>query len=678
MRAALVGALAAELAPAAVAPARAQTPAITGYFVAMDGSDTWSGRLPVPNSAHSDGPFATLPAALAAVRASPYTRQVYVREGAYRLGAPVAIGQADSGLQILAFPGEHPAFSGGLPVPEWRQGSAGSFEATVPLSFAGSGLPTLLVAGAAFPLARWPLAGPGDDHEEAWLFADSSPDASDLHSTFRVRARDVHMFDHITPSSVIAVFGQRGWQNYVLPIARADRESRVITLAGHTWDAVGEGSRYAVINAITTPGTWSINGGQLDAASTTTPRDIVAATLPCIVLIDHAQDVTLSGLALSGTATEGAGLCLSGGQHVTLDHLSISDTGDGIRLDGTDGVQVSDSTIERTAGFGIVLRHGSKGTIVRGNWLHDIGWLHQDASAIWFDASSGNLFAYNRIERVAKFGIGGGSLNDGGAYDNRIEANDIDQTNRRTSDGGGILVIGWAQDVTRDVIRGNLVTGTGALGNMGWDGRPSTRFQDPVTKLVSEAIYLDDWASGVEVADNLLCGNIGGIALHAGWDNRVTGNVMLGNAGIAIGVDAQMWLGAGPHPHAMERNSIERNVVALDKPSTGQSGVVAVRGGSAVAQFDHNLYFGPGLDGPSFHHERDEAGSDYSFRIDAWRRRGQDQASSVGDPAAQVVLRNGQVQVTGIAAASLAFHGIGRPEDQASLEDRIRQRCHLK
>jgi hypothetical protein len=38
------------------------------FFVATNGSDAWSGKLAAPNSAKTDGPFASVPRAQAAVR----------------------------------------------------------------------------------------------------------------------------------------------------------------------------------------------------------------------------------------------------------------------------------------------------------------------------------------------------------------------------------------------------------------------------------------------------------------------------------------------------------------------------------------------------------------------------------------------------------------------------------
>jgi hypothetical protein len=51
---------------ALIAPLAAAEPA--AYYVATDGNDAWSGRLPAPNANKSDGPLATLGRAKEAVR----------------------------------------------------------------------------------------------------------------------------------------------------------------------------------------------------------------------------------------------------------------------------------------------------------------------------------------------------------------------------------------------------------------------------------------------------------------------------------------------------------------------------------------------------------------------------------------------------------------------------------
>src|SRR5579872_559103 len=57
------------------------------FFVSPNGNDSWSGKLAVPNPARTDGPFASIARAQAAVRDLPKAKPVTVllRDGTYYL-----------------------------------------------------------------------------------------------------------------------------------------------------------------------------------------------------------------------------------------------------------------------------------------------------------------------------------------------------------------------------------------------------------------------------------------------------------------------------------------------------------------------------------------------------------------------------------------------------------------
>ena len=99
------------------------------FFVATNGSDTWSGTLAEPNAEKTDGPFATLEQARDALRKlkndPSKDRVVLVRGGTYRITETVVFGLEDSGqgnstVTYAAWPGETPIFSAGQPVTDWR------------------------------------------------------------------------------------------------------------------------------------------------------------------------------------------------------------------------------------------------------------------------------------------------------------------------------------------------------------------------------------------------------------------------------------------------------------------------------------------------------------------------------------------------------------------------------
>ncbi|MEK7707588.1 MAG: hypothetical protein AAB380_06300, partial [Verrucomicrobiota bacterium] len=97
-------------------------------FVATNGNDAWSGRLAAPNRPATDGPFATLPRALAAARefkvgpgSTHEATTIWVRGGTYFLTTPLVLTPEDSNLKLMAYPKERPAISGGRRITGWKE-----------------------------------------------------------------------------------------------------------------------------------------------------------------------------------------------------------------------------------------------------------------------------------------------------------------------------------------------------------------------------------------------------------------------------------------------------------------------------------------------------------------------------------------------------------------------------
>src|ERR1039458_462664 len=108
----------------------APKPAPGVFFVATNGNDQWSGRLPAPNRKGTDGPFATLPCALKTIRglrqqhdsaAGRPSLTVFVGGGLYCAEAPIVLTPEDSDLVLAAYPGQKPVLSGGRPVTGWKE-----------------------------------------------------------------------------------------------------------------------------------------------------------------------------------------------------------------------------------------------------------------------------------------------------------------------------------------------------------------------------------------------------------------------------------------------------------------------------------------------------------------------------------------------------------------------------
>ncbi len=114
------------------------------FYVSPKGDDRWSGQLPAPNKARTDGPFATVERAQKAVRKLkrkgelPEPVRVLIRGGVYELKKPLVFTPADSGspaptsgwnvvagpernVTYAAYPGEQPVFSGGVRITGWKR-----------------------------------------------------------------------------------------------------------------------------------------------------------------------------------------------------------------------------------------------------------------------------------------------------------------------------------------------------------------------------------------------------------------------------------------------------------------------------------------------------------------------------------------------------------------------------
>lgn len=110
-------------------------------YVAPNGNDNWSGALPEPNKAKTDGPLATLPRVLGRLQtyaqgrsvhpdsfrvkeppAGPIT--VYLRGGVYSLEKPLVFGPEHSfPVTFKAYRNEKPVVSGGKRITTWRTGT---------------------------------------------------------------------------------------------------------------------------------------------------------------------------------------------------------------------------------------------------------------------------------------------------------------------------------------------------------------------------------------------------------------------------------------------------------------------------------------------------------------------------------------------------------------------------
>ena len=99
------------------------------FYVSTIGDDNWSGKLAVPNSSKTDGPFASVRRAKEAVRQikKDCYRNIYIliRGGEYKLSETEIFTPADSHydsykIVYMAYPGETPVFSSDVAITGWQ------------------------------------------------------------------------------------------------------------------------------------------------------------------------------------------------------------------------------------------------------------------------------------------------------------------------------------------------------------------------------------------------------------------------------------------------------------------------------------------------------------------------------------------------------------------------------
>jgi parallel beta-helix repeat protein len=154
----------------------------TILYLSPSGNDAWSGKLAAPNAAKTDGPLASLVAARDAIRklkaAGPLAAPVEVRlrGGVYRPAGMLGFLARDSGtercpISYLAYPGEKPVLSGGVPVTGFTPWRGKIMVADLPASLPKDAyFRSLFVDGERMIRARYPNYVPTDPYRKGFLY----------------------------------------------------------------------------------------------------------------------------------------------------------------------------------------------------------------------------------------------------------------------------------------------------------------------------------------------------------------------------------------------------------------------------------------------------------------------------------------------------------------------------
>ncbi len=615
-------------------------------YVSAQGNDAWSGRLPEPNAAKTDGPFATLVRARDAIRATRAGSalrtpvNVYVRGGVYALSEPLVFLPTDSGtpeapITYAAFPGEKVILSGGRVITGWKRApspAAGQnnrpelWTAEVPGVKEGEWyFHQLFVNGERRQRARAPNSG---FYRADGQFLPGNP------SRFKFRPGDIHAA--WAEEGDVEVVGLEKWAEFRLPLTAVDAATNTATLAAARQEfGDDKNARYWVENAadcLDAPGEWRLDRRAGTLSYLAMPGEdmsraqFTASFLSQLVRLegnnegsnDPVHDIILRGLTFAridwqlppkGYADMQAAFDIPAAvelrcaRHCRIERCTFAHLGQyaleihhGSQDDkvlesemadlGAGGVKIGDPEIPKGAA------ETTSGIVVSENYIHNIGIVYPAAVGVWIGQSSGNTVAHNEIADTFYTAISLGWTWGSGptaAHHNRIEFNSLHDIGRgMLSDMGCIYSLG-VQPGT--VERNNLCHDVTRYEYGGW------------------GLYTDEGSSQIVLENNIVYRTQdGGFHQHYGRENIVRNNIF------ALGEEAQL---RRTRDEAHRSFTFERNIVYWEKGK-----LLDGEWSNGQFLFDHNLYWQAG--GESIEFGKDSKSE--------WQRRGQDVHSLVADP----------------------------------------------
>ncbi|NEC04865.1 right-handed parallel beta-helix repeat-containing protein [Streptomyces sp. SID7909] len=472
--------------------------------------------------------------------------RVLLKDGTYRLDAPLQFGAADSGTTWAAAPGAHPVLSGGRDLTGWRENADGTWTTSVP---AGVTPRQLFVDGHRATRARGEAcsAATCDATADGMTGAtatgiDHWARPTDAEAVIRIRWRNYHCRIAGVSGDTLT-FAQPCWTNSA---SGTDR-------TGPAWDTTAvDSTRYSGVaffeNAaelLDEPGEFVWNSA--DRTVTYLPREgenmrrarAVTPHTEQLLTVDGAHDLTVSGIGFAyaayrqpdtdeGYAGMQAGLTLTGATG-PVDHAGryYTKPAAALTVRGGRGVTVDSARFTHLGGAGAVLEAGTKDSALTRSTFTDLssgavyvgdteplpeaalagerntvayntisrtGVEYTDAVGIWAGYEAELTVDHNSLDHLpySAISVGWGwnqpeaqksVLRDNKVTNNRIT--DVMEVARQQHDGGAIYTQG-AQPGT--VVGGNYINRS-AYGNTERDGN---------------GIYLDEQSSYITVENNVI------------------------------------------------------------------------------------------------------------------------------------------------------------------------------
>ncbi|SMF88438.1 Ca-dependent carbohydrate-binding module xylan-binding [Azospirillum oryzae] len=539
-----------------------QAPMETAYYVSAVGNDNWSGTLAEPNADGTDGPFASLEKAQAAMRTSDI-ETTYVRQGTYHLAETLTLTSQDSGVAFKAYPSETVVLSGGEVVTGFTDEGNGVYSAKLDeatdldLSIGGE---------------RQRLAEKGewdeDDVTAGWYFADAAA-AGASSTSLRYQGDDVSLSD-LAPGTRIQVMNYDRLEDAIVEIKSIDTETKTITFETSAGFALEEGTTFRLVDNAgyvdqETEFAWRESDGRLvfkPASPQTLEEDgVEVARLDTLIYLNEAKNVTIEGFTFTNTKSGGEALLLKDADNNQISNNAFHSVGTGIALtEGSSNNVVSGNDLEQLAEHGILLTYGSDANHITANDISQIGMVTKHAGGIYAYGVNDNIISHNEISDSSRYGISIKTWDESTTSSNNIiEYNKIANTMLETADGGAIETLGRLGMDSGNIIRGNWIDGA--------EGLATSASDKWIEGQKGFGIYLDDMSGGTTVEGNFIMNTSwASIMIHGGDNNSVTNNIGI----LDDNKEDFIWIAAANPSHGEKavpvNNTVTGNIIYGELP----------------------------------------------------------------------------------------------------------------
>lgn len=476
------------------------------FYVATTGNDDWSGTLPEPNNAKTDGPFATLERAQKAVRelkskvyfpkdepiekrwiGSPHPLGrgkdilVYVRDGFYSLSEPLVFEAEDGGERVetnlptgafeyhkikdhyvtyAAYPGEKPVISGGTKVSGWKKDGK-----VWTAGFEADSAKMLVVNGKRRILARTPNEG---------YFV--PPAISATTSELYFRKGEIENWENMNENRVVMLLR---WHTGINSIISVDEKNGIAKFKSPQEGVVIVPPRYYVENVkalLDAPGEWFFDKTKKEISyipevGIDDPNQAIAEVpaISNLISIKGKQDRPVRNLRLYGLTFEGAA---PGNSVIDIEYAHACELANGtVQSSGGTGVyirqgcyqtRVFENRFETIDNIGVYVlgpkmpadgRDITRETLITKNRFYDCGGNNIMAQYTLMTTISHNYITKTRGRYAID--VGGWSNQeeaiDGGYI---VEYNHLDDVQLDADDSGAIVTAGMTFN---SVVRRNLI-----------------------------------------------------------------------------------------------------------------------------------------------------------------------------------------------------------------------------